>query len=160
MKKLCIALLLLGLVGCSTVGTRFEETVTDVETGESVTTIYKARSVAGPLGEIFESAHNFMYRWGGAENEVTVGQESEGIDNTQQALMLNVFGQMIEAIADAYSVTHQPVPNPGPSPGDLMLPGSRPPSGELRGWYLSNPDDTIRVLPMGGISVGGTIEGL
>ena len=76
------------LVGCSTTRTTFMEGIPLGEGGESWT-MYDARTRAAPFAKVDISAHKFTYRYGGEENEITVGQDF-GADNTPQIEALKI----------------------------------------------------------------------
>lgn len=97
------------LAGCSTVGTTFEETVT--EDGVTSTTLYKARSAAGPLGQLDTTSHKWDYRWGGEENEITTGQESAGIDNTQQSVIVQALKEILGPLILRIPIPGQTAPS-------------------------------------------------
>lgn len=99
--------------GCTTVNTKFSETVTD-EDGLVTTTTYKALSLAPPLGKLDTTSHEWTYRYGGEENVIATGQAAQGMDNTGQAVLIPLFETMINAIADAYKTQ---VTTPSPTSG-------------------------------------------
>lgn len=104
--KRTAALGLVLLSGCVT--TRFAETVIDVD-GSSSVTEYAANAVVPPFSKLEPSNHNLHYKWG--DNELGIGQFSEGIDATPQleaaALAAQTLVQVIPvlpAIIDALRV--------------------------------------------------------
>lgn len=108
----CLAFGMMGLAGCGTLGqsrvtTHFEETVTE----EGSSTIFKAES----SGEVEESLHQMNYRWGGAENQIVVGQDASGVTSpAQQAFVAGLAG-LIANVPGMWSALMQAVtPVPGP----------------------------------------------
>jgi len=97
----------MSVTGC--VATRFYEKVGDVETE------YTAKSVAWPFSKIDATTHQMKYKWDGDEdkpssqqNEIKVGQEAAGIDNTGMA----VLGPLLEKFLDALDRAYKPVTSP------------------------------------------------
>jgi hypothetical protein len=122
-KSLMCVALCAGLVmgsGCATVGTSFKETIVEAD-GSSAETVYKARSLAPPLGKLETTNHQWNYRWGGEENQIATGQDAQGLDNTGQSVLIPLIQTFMNALADAYkaSVAVPPVvPEAGP---DIVL---------------------------------------
>jgi hypothetical protein len=130
------------LAGCSTmVGHKFVEEIqtatTDAE-GRTIIltdrTVYKGRTLAGPMGEVAESVHKMEYRFGGGEAEpqsiISVGQEALDVTNEGQTVAtvealrqtaavvsmgLEALAPYIPAILDAMKKAPEPspaLPNP------------------------------------------------
>lgn len=71
---------LLLVAGCATsVSTNFSETVYD-EYGNPSTTTYQVKS----KGDVDSTVHEFLYRYGGDENTIAVGQSAQGITSPAQ----------------------------------------------------------------------------
>lgn len=90
MRIALMAGLVLVAVGCTTAGTRFHETTYARPDGSILTiTDYRANSTAAPLGELDTTSHNWAYRWGDG-NEIETGQDAAGLDNTGQAVLVDL----------------------------------------------------------------------
>ena len=75
-----LAFLLLLPLGCATsVSTRFSETITD-ENGFPSTTEYEVKS----RGDVDATVHEMVYKWGGVENTIAIGQSAQGITSPAQ----------------------------------------------------------------------------
>jgi len=112
-------ILLCCLVACSTVGTKFRETVT--ENGVTSTTLYEARSLAGPLGKLDTTSHKWQYKWGGPENQIRTGQDSAGIDNSAQSVLVQAFEAVLGPL-----IMRIPLPSTVPNQPALETPESLP----------------------------------
>ena len=132
------------LVGCTAlnggVTTHFTESITDPETGLVTRTEYMARTHAGILGKVDPTVHNWSYKWGGDENEITTGQGAEGADNTGQALAFKTFENVIGGLAGMIVPRSMAAQEPAVE-GKLLLPdlGTSSPlrSGSAPGGNLS-----------------------
>ena len=112
-----VPFLLVAIVAGGCVTTRFAETVTD-DVGDVVTTEYEATSAAWPFSKIDLTQHKMDYRWGGNENEILVGQDATGIDNTGMSVLVPMLETLIQGIADAYAAANAP---PMPQPVDINV---------------------------------------
>ena len=113
----CIVLVsVLGFLssGCTTLGqssvtTKFEETVAPDGTA---TTLFEAKS----RGEVDASLHKMDYRWGGAENQIIVGQDATGVTSPAQQALLAGFAQLIANVPGMWNSLMGAV-DPSPVPG-------------------------------------------
>ncbi|MDX9972518.1 MAG: hypothetical protein RBU21_05940 [FCB group bacterium] len=85
--------------GCATIGTRAEETVTTPE-GETYSFSYRGTSTSAPFGRVDATAHKLSYQTGGDDWNLQVGQDATGIDNTQQAAVVQAI---VTALVQAMS---------------------------------------------------------
>jgi len=106
-------------LGCSTVNTRFRETVTDAD-GTVAVTDYRAMSLAPPLGKLDTSSHQWRYVWGGPENTITTGQDMRGMDNTGQAVLIPLLQTLVDALVKANA--NVPVAPPVSLPDAAIVP--------------------------------------
>jgi len=104
----------IALGGCVT--SRFSETVTSpLENGQVETsdTSYLGLSTAWPFSKIDTTNHKFDYRFGGpksTQDEITVGQEAQGIDNSGMNALLPLIEVLVKALASGGAGAAVPTP--------------------------------------------------
>lgn len=74
-RILIILLMITAMCGCSTTATKFIDTDG---------TVYSATTIAGPFAKTDKTAHQFQYVWKAGTGQISVGQDSAGMDNTRQ----------------------------------------------------------------------------
>lgn len=94
MKPTLLLLILLLLSGCMTIKGGNEFTRPD---GTMSKTNYLAVSSAWPMGELKQPNQDFLAQYG--DGKLTMGQKSEGMDNTKQTEFL---GSLVSALIQAY----------------------------------------------------------
>lgn len=92
--------------GC--VRSSFHEVTTSASTGDTDETSWSGVTVVPPFGKVDPTVHRMEYAFGGS-NKIDVGQSAEGIDATNQKVILDFLGAIVSEAIKAY-MTAKPVP--------------------------------------------------
>jgi hypothetical protein len=83
--------------GCTTARTVFEECIVSPD-GSSDTVRFEGSANANLFGEIDTTNQRLDYRWGGPENRIGTGQQTSGLDNTGQSVIIPLVQSLVDGL--------------------------------------------------------------